>query len=264
MTALTWKRRTRLQAHISVALARLLTLLCLLGLLAACSSVPDDLQTVDHDPYENINRSIFAFNMKGDDYVLEPVAGAYKRTAPEVVQTGIKNFVSWTGIPSTAVNSGLQGKFENAALASLRFAVNGLTLGFGDLMDDKNQPQPEDFGQTLASAGMPEGPYLMMPFFGSHTGRSLAGRGVDMFLNPLGAFDTATVQTVQSVTPVLSAVSFRAQLFDTINDMKYNSVDPYARTRSAYYQNRARLLKNNLPEQDDELDEDEFDSFFSE
>ena len=243
-------------------LARLSVLVCAVALLSACTALPEDQKTAENDPYENANRTVFAFNMAVDDYVLEPVSDAYRQTAPERVQKGVQNYVSWTGLPATAVNSGLQGKFENAALASLTFFVNGLTFGFADLMEGEDRPEQEDFGQTLASAGVSEGPYLMVPFLGSHTERSLSGRAVDMVLNPLGAFDAEAVETAQTATPVVSAVSFRAAFFETINDMKYNSLDPYARTRSAYYQQRARLLRDNLPEQDDELDE--FEDFFSE
>ena len=242
--------------------ARLAVMVSALALLSACTALPEDQKTAETDPYENANRKVFAFNMGVDDYVLEPVADAYKNTAPDGLQKGVQNYVSWTGLPSTAVNSGLQGKFENAALAGLTFFVNGLTLGLVDLMEGEDRPEQEDFGQTLASAGVDEGPYLMVPFLGSHTARSLSGRAVDMVLNPLGAFNAEAIETAQTATPVVSAVSFRAAYFDAINDVKYNSLDPYARTRSAYYQQRARLLRDNLPEQEDGLDE--FDNFFSE
>ena len=90
--------------------------------------MPADEKTAINDPYENTNRKFFAFNLALDDYALEPAAILYKKTAPELIQKSVRNYVSWTGMPSTAVNSGLQGKFENAALASLTFLVNGLTL----------------------------------------------------------------------------------------------------------------------------------------
>ena len=118
--------------------------------------------------------------MAVDDYVLEPVSDAYRQTAPERVQKGVQNYVEWASLPATAVNSGLQGKFENAALASLTFFVNGLTFGFADLMEGEDRPEQEDFGQTLASAGISKkAPILIAPFLGSHTARSLVGRAVD-------------------------------------------------------------------------------------
>jgi len=61
------------------------------------------------------------------------------------------------------------------------------------------------------------------------------------------------------------AVTFRANNFDTFNDIKYNSLDSYARTRSLYYQMRAGALrdsKNNV--QAPSAIDDQFDAFFDE
>ena len=169
-------------------------LVCFLGLLTSCIAMPDDEKTAINDPYENTNRKIYAFNLVVDDYALEPAAHLYKKTAPESVQKGLRNYVSWAGMPSTAVNSGLQGKFENATLASLTFLINGLTLGFVDLIEGEDQPKREDFGQTLASAGADQGPYLVVPFLGSSTVRSASGQAVDMVLNPLRTFSDEKYQ----------------------------------------------------------------------
>lgn len=231
--------------------------------LAACAAVPEDEKTAVNDMYENTNRKIFAFNIAVDDYALEPAANLYRKTTPEAIQKGARNYVSWAGMPSIALNSGLQGKFENATLASLTFLVNGLTLGFVDLMEDEEKPEHEDFGQTLASAGVDQGPYLMVPFLGSNTIRSAGGRAVDMVLNPLGALSGKTVSTARNTLPAVSAISFRATHFETINEIKNNSLDSYARARSAYYQQRTKLLRNNMPEGGDN-DLDEFETFFSE
>ena len=235
-----------------------------LSLLAACTTMPADEKTAINDPFENTNRKIFAFNLAVDDYALEPAAKLYRNTAPEPVQRGVSNYVSWAGMPSTAVNSALQGKFENAALASLTFLVNGLTFGFVDLLEGEDQPKREDFGQTLTSAGMDQGPYLVVPFLGSNTVRSASGRVVDFVLNPLRAFSGETVSDARATLPVVSAVSFRATHFDTINDVKNNSLDAYARARSAYYQQRDKLLQDNLPEGELKDDLDEFETFFTE
>ena len=245
-------------------MARSVGLAWALSLLAACTTMPADEKTAIKDPYENTNRKFFAFNIALDNYALEPAANLYKKTAPELIQKSVRNYVSWTGMPSTAINSGLQGKFENAALASLTFLVNGLTFGFVDLMEGEDQPEHEDFGQSLASAGVNQGPYLMVPFIGSNTVRSASGRVVDIFLNPLRAFSGETVSDARATLPVVSAISFRATHFDTINDVKNNSLDAYARTRSAYYQQRDKLLQNNLPKGEEHNGLDEFETFFTE
>ena len=221
--------------------------ICALSFLTACVALPEHEKTAINDPYENSNRKTFAFNLAVDDYALEPAANLYRKATPEPVQKGVRNYVSWAGMPSTALNSGLQGKFENATLASLTFLVNGLTFGFVDLMTGEDQPEQEDFGQTLASAGVGQGPYLMVPFLGSNTVRSASGQAVDMVLNPTGVFHGKIVSDARATLPVVSVVSYRATHFDTISDVKNNSLDAYARARSAYYQQREKLLKNNRP-----------------
>jgi len=235
--------------------------------LSACSSVPVEERSDVRDRYEGANRKVFAFNMGVDSYVLEPVAGAYRDTVPEGGQTAVSNHLRWASLPSTAVNSTLQGKFENAALATLHFLVNGLTLGFADLAaDEEEQVTKEDFGQTLASWNVPEGSYHMVPVLGPRTTRSLGGTVVDFALNPLSVFGTGdVVQTVNAAQAPVGAVSFRAQNYDAINDVKYNSLDPYARTRSVYYQSRQGLLVDRVARgAASAVSEDEFDSLFEE
>ena len=46
-------------------------------LLSGCSTMPDTAEkTARNDPFEDANRAIFAFNLKVDDYALEPAAKA--------------------------------------------------------------------------------------------------------------------------------------------------------------------------------------------
>ena len=234
--------------------------------LAGCSSVPAEERADFRDPYEDANRKVFAFNMGVDSYVLEPVASGYRNTVSEGGRAAVSNHLRWASMPSTAVNSTLQGKFENAGLATLNFLVNGLTLGFADLTEGEDEVMQEDFGQTLASWDVPEGSYVMVPVLGPRTTRSLGGTVVDFAMNPLRVFGTGnTVQTINAAQAPVGAVSFRAQNFDTINDVKYNALDPYARTRSVYFQARQGLLEDRVTgAAGSAVSEDEFDSLFEE
>jgi phospholipid-binding lipoprotein MlaA len=242
------------------------TLIAALVALAGCSATPPAERSDARDRYEDANRKVFAFNMGVDSYVLEPVASGYRNTVPEGGRTAIDNHLRWASMPSTAINSTLQGKFENAALASLNFLVNGLTLGFADLSEDDQEVQSEDFGQTLAAYDVPEGSYLMVPVLGPRTTRSLTGNVVDIVMNPLQIFGTSTTaDTVRTAQAPVGAVSFRANNFDAFNDVKYNSLDPYARTRSVYYQTRLGLLEDRVADRaGSAVSEDEFDSLFEE
>ncbi|MDA7598796.1 VacJ family lipoprotein [Alphaproteobacteria bacterium] len=247
-------------------LPSLLGIIGLVTIMAGCSSIPEDQRSDIRDKYENGNRDVFAFNMGVDTYVLEPVASGYRNTVPEGGRSAVKNHLKWASMPSTAINSTLQGKFENAGLATVHFLVNGLTLGFADLTEDDVVVQREDFGQTLAAADVPEGSFLMVPVLGPKTTRSLAGTVVEMVLNPLGVLGSGNAaQTVISAQPAVGAVSFRAENFDAINDAKYNAVDPYARTRSVYYQTRHGLLEDRVTQRPGEsVNDDEFSDFFEE
>jgi phospholipid-binding lipoprotein MlaA len=233
-------------------------------LVAGCSSIPEEQRSDLRDQHENSNRKVFAFNMEVDTYVLEPAAKAYIDTVPEGAKRAISNHLQWAGMPSTALNSTLQGKFENAGLATLNFLVNGLTLGFADLADDDTPILKEDFGQTLAAANMPEGSYLMVPLLGPQTTRSLTGTVVDMIVNPYGKLAAgANASNAATIKTPLNAVTFRAKTFDAFNTVKYDSLDPYARTRSIYYQARQGLLDDKtMPEIGVSDSDDEFDAFF--
>ena len=220
-----------------------LSILLLATFLTACSSLPAEQMSDSRDPYEATNRSIFEFNMAVDTAVIEPAAKGY-RQLPQGVQTALTNHAEWTSYPSTAVNSTLQGKFENAALATINFLVNGLTLGFADLTEDEDDPIREDFGQTLAAWSVPEGSYVQLPLLGPGTTRSHFGFLVDVVTNPLGFSGHGGAETVRYTSTPTSVVTFRGNNYDQINEIKYNSPDPYVKTRSYYYQFREGQLND--------------------
>ena len=232
-------------------------------LLAACSAVPDAEKTDARDRYEGSNRKAFAFNMGLDTHILEPAADGYRNVMPTVGRRAIDSHVDWTGLPATTFNSTLQGRFENAGLSALHFIVNSLTLGLVDLTEDPKAVKSQDFGQTMASFHVPEGSYLMVPVLGPNTSRSLTGRVVDSLTNPMAFLKAGdAIQTVQTLRPPVAAVSTRANLFTAFNDVKYNSLDPYARTRSLYYQERAARINATVGKPtNNRTADDEFESF---
>ena len=236
---------------------------CIIALLGACSSGRDQAAMTMEDPYEETNRSVFAFNIGLDSAVLEPVASGYRKVVPSGGQRAIANHLDWVTLPNTAINSTFQGKFENAGLAVLRFAVNGLTLGLVDLMDEDERPTREDFGQTLAAANIAEGPYVVMPVLGGSTSRELAGRVVDFAINPLSILNTGEAgESLRSAQLPIGAVSVRAENFELINQVKYESLDPYARVRAVYYQQREGLLADQNPDDASNAADDVFETIF--
>ena len=169
-------------------------------------------------------------------------------------------------MPSTALNSTFQGDYENAALATIHFAINGLTLGLADLTENSKVVEKRDFGQTLARAKVPDGYYLMVPLLGSHSTRSLVGRVVDRVTNPLSFINAGNMaNNIRSAQIPVAAVAFRANNFEAFNDVKYNSIDSYARSRSLYYQVQARSIGDRTNQNKSSITLDnELDAFFDE
>ncbi len=193
------------------------------------------------DPFEKVNRKIFKFNMFLDKHILLPVARTYKKVAPPVLQTSVRNFFNNIVEPYSSVNLLLQGNVRSAVRGIGRFTVNTLTsLGIGDpaaeIMHLQREPT-QDFGETLGHWGIHSGPYLMLPFRGPSTLRDTATATVD-YLGGMHVF----LNTSKSYTPavLLSGISTRAQLIG-LEDI--NRGDQYALLRDVYLQQRYYAIK---------------------
>ena len=200
-----------------------------------------------YDPLEGINRAVFGFNNVADKVILEPAAKGYKKL-PSPIQTGIGNFLSNLKLPLVALNQLLQGQGKNAAESSGRFLVNSTVGIFGliDVADDFGLEQKEeDFGQTLATWGVGDGFYVVLPLFGPSNLRDTTGMVIAMMTDPVNAY--ATNQGEAWAIPVrtaTNAIDQRSRIIDEVNALRDNSVDYYAAVRSSYYQNRKAAIMN--------------------
>ena len=79
------------------------------ALLCGCAAAP-----AKQDPLEPMNRAVFTFNEKADQFVLKPVAQAYKAVTPAPVRTGVGNFFGNISDVLTFANDLLQGKPKEA------------------------------------------------------------------------------------------------------------------------------------------------------
>ena len=209
-----------------------------------------------HDPWVTMNRGIFSFNDFLDRYFLEPVAIGWDFVVPEPGQRGIANFFANAATPRRVANDLLQWKLDKAGADLARFAINtgfGF-LGFFDPAGAKGiAPGNEDFGQTLGVWGVPNGPYLVLPFFGPSSPRDTAGLAVDTLLSPEFYFAPWYVSYPASGTRVVNA---RSLALETVRAERAAAFDFYAAVRSAYVQYRANLLRDRAAEPEDH-DEDE-------
>ncbi|SMX26781.1 putative phospholipid-binding lipoprotein MlaA precursor [Pelagimonas phthalicica] len=224
--------------------------------LSACS-VPGPGEAPDgvHDPHEQTNRKVHAFNRKIDQKVLRSAGVGYATVVPEGVQDNVSNFADTVALPGTVVNQILQGRPGPATRNTVRFAINA-TLGFAGLADvatDFGIPEDNsDFGETLAVWGVPEGAYMELPFLGPSTERDTAGIVVDFFTNPLDYVIPSEYSSLGTSAYVLSKVGDRGRFADTVDSIYYESADSYAQLRLIYLQNRRYELGEEAPA--DEID----------
>ena len=258
-------------------LARALVALLCIGVFGplGCASPPppEDPESREafqriNDPFEPINRIVFAVNIEADRYILKPVAYVYKEAVPGPLRDILGNFLNNLRSPVTLLNALLQGDVEHAGTTLFRFSVNS-TLGFAGAVDLAGEfgivRRNEDFGQTLAVWGVDEGPYLMLPVLGPSNARDAAGRVADYFSDPFAylRYEKFTYSRFSA-----KIVDVRARNYELLSDLEQTSVDFYAAIRSLYRQNRRDAIANGaaaelppLPsmpgEEDDPEDENE-------
>lgn len=216
-------------------------------LLAGCATDP----TGANDPYQDTNRAVFHFNNKVDEYVLAPTARAYVAVVPDPARQGVHNFLLNLDLPVTFANDLLQGEMDRAGDTLGRFTINS-TLGIGGLLDpasDFGIPyHKEDFGQTLGTWGVGEGPYLVLPLLGSDPPRDAAGQVVDIFLDPSTYIPIREHFWWSAGRRTLAIIDLRSRNLDTVESIERGSVDYYASVRSLYRQLRNNEIRNGQPD----------------
>ncbi len=134
-----------------------------------------------------------------------------------------------------------------------------MTFGLGGLFDVASTDNfgnitevEEDFGQTLAVWGVPDGPYVMLPIFGPSSVRDAFGLGVDTITNPLsfGYRMNGIGLEARLSGPVVRGVSTREKYLDYLDEMQEGSLDFYATMRSLYRQKRRKDISGELESKD--------------
>ena len=205
------------------------------------------------DCSETFNRASFALNQGLDKIIFKPVSSVY-RVLPSPVKTGVSNSLNNLSNVVTIPNNILQGEFALAGVNTGRFLIN-TTVGVLGLIDVAtylgfNEYVKEDYGQSLASHGVGPGCYLVLPVLGPKTLRdtltsTLNFMGGDAWYNITVANDTQHVSEFDYYSSRVSAgVDFRAKNYDSIENLKKNSLDFYASVKSVYLQDRQQKILN--------------------
>ena len=183
---------------------------------------------------------MFDFNDKAYRYVLFPVGRVYN-DFPDPARDGIHNALENLGEPVIFMNKVLQGQPGDAATSVARFLINSV-FGLGGFIDVAShngiqEPTAGDFGATLYSYGVGEGPYLVLPLFGPSNPRDTIGKIADSEADPFGYVAYSTYPE-QFMIAGVKGVDQIAGLMDNYLEARRTSLDFYAFLRSSYRQNR--------------------------
>ncbi len=242
--------------------------------LAACVSAPGfahaqeaapasevaQPQQENGDPWEGLNRDLYAVHNAVDNAVLEPVARGYRAVTPRPVRNVVLNFLRNLRGPVIFANDVLQGEFERAGVTAARFGVN-TTVGVAGLLDPATsmglERHDEDFGQTLAVWGVESGPYIFVPLLGPTTVRDGAGRIVDTVFDPLTWAQGEDADEARIGRTLIAGIAARELVLDTVDAIERDSLDPYVSIRTSYQLLRESAIRNGPADVDDLPDFDD-------
>lgn len=213
------------------------------------------------DPFESINRPLFAFNNTLDRFLIRPLAKGYDWIMPDFAQRGVGNMFANMYDFNGAINGVLQWRLAGAAQSGGRFLVNS-TLGVAGLFDVATpmgiRPYRTDFGHTLAIWGFEPGPYLMVPLFGPRTIRSGTGTIFDTYTSIPTYIDNVRLR---NSLWGLDLVDGRARL---LKADELITGDRYIFIRDAYLQGRETFVHDGVVQDsfsDFEKDAEDWEEF---
>lgn len=190
------------------------------------------------DPFESLNRSIFAFNRLVQTHALAPAAEAYLEATTPEFRNGVAAALTNLNEPVTTLSALAAGRLDIARVSATRFLLNS-TLGIVGVTDRASvEGYPRsDFspGDALCAWGVSSGPYLVLPLIGSSTLR-----------DALGAAATGAGLSAATGTLVYGAASGMERLqayvgaHEALQRWEATSIDPYVLHRSLHLQGRAR------------------------
>ena len=113
----------------------------------------------------------------------------------------------------------------------------------------------EDFGQTLGYWGIPQGPYLVIPFFGPSSIRDAPGLYADMQISPAEQLHNKE----ELAFTTLKIVDIRARLLRATKILDAAAKDKYIFIRESYLQQRETLVNDGKNTEEFEIDVDGVD-----
>ena len=193
------------------------------------------------DPLEGMNRAFFSTSNFMMKWMFRPIAVGYTAVIPRPAVKAIHNICEHVEYPKRVISCLLQGKFNDAGISTVRFAVNSTVGGMGawDASDYyfKMKIRDEDFGQAFASWGIGSGCYVFLPVTGPCNMRNAVGK---LFDNAVDIKNFPYAYGAQT-----TAVSHRVLVnYEDFDRTVQTAADPYATIKNFWYIHRKTKVDN--------------------
>jgi phospholipid-binding lipoprotein MlaA len=219
------------------------------GLGGCAATIPPGAGTNPTDPFERMNRHVYAFNDNFDKTIGHPLSTAYNTVLPKVVRDCLSNMFDNLYEITNIFNATLQGKPRDAAKDTGRLLINS-SVGVAGCFDVAKQVGLErnrqNFGVTMGKWGMTPGPYLVLPILGPSTVRQTVGLLPDYFLtDPVGYIRPVKDEYGLEALRLLGDY---AEFADASKLVDEAALDRYTFLRDGYLQRlRSRVYDGNAP-----------------
>lgn len=200
------------------------------------------------DKYEKFNRKVFTFNAMLNKCAIRPIHIIWASVVPKYGIDMIQNAYTNIEYPKRLASTLLQKDFAAAKNETLRFMTN-TTLGLGGTFDPAKryfglEPLKEDMGQALAKMKVKQGSYLVVPIIQSSTPRDLAGKILEVPLDP-------SIYVASPITAMVKAglLVNRTSYMQPLSKMLESTyADPYDVVKK-FYGIESYIKTNNLDRQ---------------
>ncbi len=213
--------------------------------LTAKGSSPNTQSPIDaphptSDPLEPVNRATFAANHALYKGVMQPISKGTESVVPNQALKALGNFGQNLESPVRIINRLVRGEPMHAGRELTKLIVNS-SVGLGGLLKPSESfpalrnVRPADTGQTLGKAGIPAGPYLVLPVLGPSNCRDLVGKAGDWAMNPLVYLTASGVpNSVRSSVAAARGTDENRQRMNAYKATTELAADPYVAVREAY------------------------------
>jgi phospholipid-binding lipoprotein MlaA len=215
--------------------------------LAGCAAMSGAERGSSDDPLEPINRVVFDSNNALDNAFIKPMAQIYRQNVPPFVRDRIRSAIDNLAEPRILVNDLLQRRIDAAGITFARFFINttaGLVGMFDPATGQSLPKQSGDFGQTLYTWGIADGPYLVLLFFGPSNLRDAVGLGVDLLTTPPALVVTGHAGTVAGfAVGTVDGIDLRSRNIESLDEIIASALDYYSHLKSIARQRRQAQLR---------------------